>query len=668
MKKHVFSWLALILLVFIGCQKELSFENGNIPAEGSLQSDATGDCLPKTVNGAYVATTALVPATNTITVQVNVTKTGNYVVTTDTVNGYFFRSTGVFTSLGNTDVTLRGNGTPFTDGVDNFIVSFDSTICDIAVTVLPAGTGAAVYTLNGAPASCTGAVVSGTYGIGVALNATNTVALNVNVTTVGTYSITTTFQGMTFAASGAFSTTGANTVTLVGTGAPTTGGANTVPLTVGTTTCSFLVNVGTAAVGTLGGGPGACTPSTVGGVYTVGTPLTATNAVQVQLNVTTAGSFNISTNTVAGITFGGSGNATVGTQLITLVGTGTPTTAGAQTFTMTFGTSTCTFTVNVTGSTSTAAGSLGGSPTGCTPSTINGFYVASTALGAPNTVQIQANVTTAGPYSITTNTVTGFSFAATGNFATTGVQNVTLTGTGTPTTAGPQTFTVTWGNPTTSTCTFTVNVLPNDYFPRTTGSNWSYEQDNNVNDSIFRVVAPQTHTALGNTYNIFFSNDGTPPPPALDSSGYYRRSGGDYFEWFDAGRFIGYVPPAVWAEYTFLKDNVPLGTSWLSQGFAGTIAGPPPTALNIRFKYAIFQKDVAVSLTTSAGTVSYTNVIVVEEKFEREITPGVWQDITSAVGSFKSYYARGIGLIKFEAFDGSGASVFLQELRRFQIL
>jgi len=662
MKKHAFYWLALILVVFIGCQKELSFENGNIPAQGSLQSDATGDCLPKTVNGTYVATTALVPTTNTISVQVNVSQTGNYTITTDTVNGYFFRASGVFTTLGNNDVTLRGNGTPFTEGVNNFIVSFDSTICDIAVTVLPAGTGAAVYTLNGAPASCTGAVVAGTYGIGVPLTATNTATINVNVTTVGTYSLTTTFQGMTFSASGAFTTTGANTITLVGSGAPTTGGANTVPLTVGTTTCSFVVNVGTAAVGTLGGGPGACTPSTVSGVYTVGTALTTTNLVQVQLNVTTAGSFNVSTNTVAGFSFGGSGNATVGTQLITLVGTGTPTTAGAQTFTMTFGTSTCTFTVNVVG-VAAAAGTLGGGPGACTPSTVNGIYVASTALTAANTITVQANVTTAGSYSITTNTVSGFSFAGSGTFAATGLQNVTLTGTGTPAAAGTQTFTVTWG---TSTCTFTVKVLPNDYFPRITGSNWSYEQNDNANDSLFRVVAAQTHSALGNTYNIFFSNDGTPPPPSLDSSGYYRRNGGDYFEWFDAGNFIGYTAP-VWSEYTFLKDNVVAGTSWLSAGFAGTVAGPPPTALNIRFKYAIFQKDVAVSVTTSTGTVNYTNVIIVEEKFEREVTPGVWQDITSAVGSFKSYYARGIGLIKFEAFDGSGVLQTTLELRRYQI-
>ena len=68
MKRQIVYLLALGLLVIIGCQKELSFEGANTPAQGSLQSDASGDCLPKTVNGTYEAGTALVPATNTISV------------------------------------------------------------------------------------------------------------------------------------------------------------------------------------------------------------------------------------------------------------------------------------------------------------------------------------------------------------------------------------------------------------------------------------------------------------------------------------------------------------------------------------------------------------------------------------------------------------------------
>ncbi len=116
MKKHVFYWLAFGLMVITGCQKEVSFEVGNAPGAGSLQIDGTGDCLPKTVNGVYFSNTPLIPATNTITVQVNVTKTGTYIISTDTVNGYSFRTSGIFSTLGNTNVTLVSNGTPFAAG------------------------------------------------------------------------------------------------------------------------------------------------------------------------------------------------------------------------------------------------------------------------------------------------------------------------------------------------------------------------------------------------------------------------------------------------------------------------------------------------------------------------------------------------------------------------
>lgn len=87
--------------------------------------------------------------------------------------------------------------------------------------------------------------------------------------------------------------------------------------------------------------------------------------------------------------------------------------------------------------------------------------------------------------------VTGFSFAGTGTVTAGPNQLIILTGTGTPATAGPQTFTVTFG---TSSCTFTVDCLPalsNDYFPRTTNSNWSYEIDDDPLDSLYGQQLPE---------------------------------------------------------------------------------------------------------------------------------------------------------------------------------
>ena len=123
------------VLVFAVCSKELSFEGADTPAEGAMQSALTGDCLPKTVTGTYKVAVPLVADSNTISVAVNVTTTGTYLVTTDTVNGFFFNATGRFTSPGTNTVKLRSNGTPFAAGVNNFRISFDSTFCDVQVTV-----------------------------------------------------------------------------------------------------------------------------------------------------------------------------------------------------------------------------------------------------------------------------------------------------------------------------------------------------------------------------------------------------------------------------------------------------------------------------------------------------------------------------------------------------
>ena len=556
------SLLAFAFLIgFTACQKETSFEGDNTPAEGSLLSDVSGDCLPKTVNGTYVAGTALVPSVNTITCDVNVTKKGPYLITTDTINGYYFSSTGTFTSLGNNTVTLRSNGTPFSAGVNNFIVSFDSTFCDIQVTVQASGGGGGgsngVFTLvtGGTPSNCASAVVNGTYTQNAALTASNTVDVTVNVTTVGAYTLTATGGGMAFTKSGTFATTGNQTITLTGSGTPTTSGANTVTFAAPNASCSFTVTVNPA-----GGGA--------------------------------------------------------------------------------------------------AVGTLAGAPNACAPITVNGFYVESTAVGGSNTVGVTVNVTTAGTYNITTNTVTGLSFSASGSLSVGNNQVINLNASGTPTAAGNQTFTVTFGS---SSCTFTVQVLPNDYFPRIVGSNWSYEINDAANDSLYRVVNPNTISALGNTFQIFQANDGT----GLDSSGYYRRTGGDYFEWFDAGGYLGYDAP-VWGQYIMVKDNVAANTTWKSSGFAGTAMG---TALNIRFSYKLLQKDVPVTIASSLGNTTYNNVLVVEEKFELEVTPGVWQDITSQIDFYgKSYFARGIGLILYESLNAAGTVQDKQELRRFRIL
>ncbi len=338
MKQLAASFL-LLAIILIGCEKEVSFESGSTPSSGILQSDLTGDCLPKNVVGTYEQGTALNGDNEYIEVTVDVTTIGSYTIYTDTVNGVYFRATGIFTSTGSNVVKLRGNATPASQGVFNFTVFYDGQFCAVPVTFLPSGAGGpAVFTLNCTPTPAP----SGSYGVGLALNSTNKVVINVNVTTIGTYNVTSTSaNGMTFSGTGALTATGPGTITLTGTGTPTTAGSTNISVTVGANTCTFPVTVSGAAVFTVD-----CASAFVQGTYVEGQALTSTNTVELDVNVTTAGVWSITTTAVNGMTFSGSGTLATGAQTITLTGSGTPAADGSFNITVPV-TPSCTFPVDV---------------------------------------------------------------------------------------------------------------------------------------------------------------------------------------------------------------------------------------------------------------------------------------------------------------------------------
>lgn len=245
------SFVSVFLLLFIvSCQKEESFEQGKV-SSGSLQSSA-GDCLSKLVAGTYTATKSLGDS-NYIDVTVDVTEGGHYNVFTDTLNGYFFIATGTFTTIGSNTVRMKGVGTPGSAGTNDFTVFFDSSFCGVSVVVLPnsgGSGGTAVYTLQGTGGSCMNATPGGTFTQGVALTSANKISLQVNVTSPGTWSMTTSaVGGFSFSGSGTFTTTGLQTITLTGSGTPTAAGDQTFPVSIGTSSCSFVITVvpGTSA-------------------------------------------------------------------------------------------------------------------------------------------------------------------------------------------------------------------------------------------------------------------------------------------------------------------------------------------------------------------------------------------------------------------------------------
>ncbi len=85
---------------------------------------------------------------------------------------------------------------------------------------------------------------------------------------------------------------------------------------------------------------------------------------------------------------------------------------------------------------------------------LSGNYYSGVTLGNTHTVQLQVDVTTPGIFSLQTNTRTGILFSASGSFADTGIQTITLTGSGTPDSVGDFPFTPEIP----SSCTFIVSV------------------------------------------------------------------------------------------------------------------------------------------------------------------------------------------------------------------
>lgn len=511
MKRHLlFLLLIATTALFNSCQKELSQENGGTQSEGLLQSDVTGECLPMTVAGIYEVGTPLVGNDNYIEVTVDVSLAGAYTIYTDTINGMYFRATGVFSATGINTVRLKGTGIPVIDGIQNFIVTYGTSQCSVPVASLPDGGAVpAVFSLDGTPGVCMTYDVQGNYVTGVAMTALNKVEIEVTVTTVGTYSITTlASNGITFSGTGVLATTGAATITLTATGTPVTAGTTNISVSGSSTTCSFPIDVVGPAAFTIN-----CGPAVANGAYVEGVALTAANTVTIEVNVTTAGSYSI-TGSINGMTFSKTGVFTVtGVQSIDLIGAGTPTNDGSFSVSVAGTTGSCTFPIVVTAAPTGAATFM----VNCGSASVNGTYTVGVPLAGSNTVDISVNVTVAGTYTIT-GTANGMTFSKTGTFTTLGNQTVNLTGAGTPTAAGATNIPVNSG---TTPCQFSVTVVPGAggaaaYVVDCTSAdvNGAYIEGvaldaGNFVDIDVNVTAIGTYTITGTVNGMTFSKTGT---------------------------------------------------------------------------------------------------------------------------------------------------------------
>lgn len=240
MKKILFYTVVICLMVLTSCQKGIHW---NLASEGVLLKDATGNCMPVAVAGTFTANKQT-SDTNFLTVSVDVTAPGTYSITSDSVNGYIFKASGVFNNIGVATVKLICNGVPRMPGTNHFNIQYNSSICQADVTVLSDTIPSAAYTLQGAPNTCMNDTIKGSYLQTVALDTSNKVIISVNVIMPGKYSISTnTINGYSFSEAGIFTTIGVQSIIIKGEGTPLNAGNDIFTVNANNNTCSFSITV-----------------------------------------------------------------------------------------------------------------------------------------------------------------------------------------------------------------------------------------------------------------------------------------------------------------------------------------------------------------------------------------------------------------------------------------
>ncbi len=378
----------------------------------------------------------------------------------------------------------------------------------------------ATFTFEGAPTSCLVVVPQGSYNVGVALNASNIVFIGVDVTKLGTYSITTNLaNGIKFSGTGTFNVLGSQIIELTGTGTPIAQG--TYDFITAATGCTFAIDItsaGVPAVFTYAGASGNCTNPVISGVYASGTAFSAGNTVDLTVTVTTAGAYSVTTNSANGVTFSGSGTVATGVQTLRLTGQGTPTSAGLFTFTPT--NNGCSFPIAFTAPLPPAKFTFAGAAGICNAPAISGIYAAGTALTAANTIMLMVNVTIAGAYSVITNTANSVTYSGSGSLTVGANQTITLTSTSTPATATTSTYTTKDINDANNTgCNFDIIYTPattvgvtGTYTAKVGATSYNFATNNLDVSAIggsnsLTLYGEALTTNTNPSFEIFFDND-----------------------------------------------------------------------------------------------------------------------------------------------------------------
>lgn len=395
-------------------------------------------CGEVKINGSLTQGVGL-DANNYLSVPVTVQQPGTYEVTVSTDNGYYFTTAGTFPNAGKYTLFLPGIGTPrtgYAPGEDGDVMTIK--VHGVAVACAPFSfveNAHVDYEL-----ACGTISHSGDYMIGIAMTSGNKMKLTVNVTNPGFWSMwTNTVNGYSFAGTGTFLTTGSQEIELIGSGTPINSGNDSFILSSNSDNaiknCSGII-VGVSQVAyTMD-----CANAVVNGSYMQAVPTSSMNTIALPINVTATGVTTISTNTVNGISFtsGPINLSSLGSQIVTLSASGTPTNGGSTDLIFTGssgGTATCNVTVPV------AAQPIAYTMS-CGTIAVQGSYAPNVAMTAGNTMTLTVTASYGGAWSITTDEVNGVTFSGSGTL-TVGQNTLTLKATGMPVAGGIHEYSLT---------------------------------------------------------------------------------------------------------------------------------------------------------------------------------------------------------------------------------
>lgn len=175
--------------------------------------------------------------------------------------------------------------------------------------------------------TCDNIVIWGRYVEGKPLDASNYITVNLNIVKEGAYTIKIeTTNGYSFYGTGVALNKGPLAIELTGQGQPQT--AQTDILTASGITLAAGCTPSIQVSSSLAEFSLSCSDIIVSGSYKKGTPLTTDNTIKVRVNVSKEGAYSIYTPVTNGIRFEASGEFSAsqfGSQLVTLIGKGTPT-------------------------------------------------------------------------------------------------------------------------------------------------------------------------------------------------------------------------------------------------------------------------------------------------------------------------------------------------------